>query len=88
MANENADLVTAAHRISDAINAAGRWQARVWSADSDRVAPRVYLSERLSRGVKELGYVEILEDGDINVNPISNGPKAAVRSACRAALAI
>lgn len=74
----------AAEKIEAAINAGGRWKARAWEGGSN---VRVYISEKLARGVKECGFIEILDGCDLNMNPIHSGPKAAIREAAKAALA-
>lgn len=76
--------VEKAEAVAAALVAAGRsWSARVWDGDT---STRVYVTERLSRGTKECGYVEILDGGFVNVNPISNGPKAAIREVAKRAI--
>jgi len=78
-----------AEMIAAALTAAGRgWTARAWEGDgpAESRQVRVYVSEGLARRTKECGYIEILADGALNLNPITNGPKAAMRELAKRAI--
>ena len=80
----NGDRVELGQAVAAAVTASG-YQARLWSTRADRPQVRVYVTRRTSGGKQDMGYIEILSDGERNYNGLSRN-KAGVRADVEAAL--
>lgn len=71
--------------IQTAIAAHG-YQARLWTSAAEHLPQvRVYVARRLSRGMQDMGYVEVLDDASRSYGELTRA-KASIRDAVEAAL--
>ena len=74
MTSTGQTMEQAAEMVADALRAAGYADVKVW----DKRGVRVYFSERLSRGVKPCGFVEMLDGSTFSQSGIT-AARARVR---------